>query len=243
MRKLLFLLIILAFPLFYAKDANAAILHVDNEGEVIWNVLSYNNLLALGVNERNELEVKDVADSSVSKNDLISLRKEDDKILLEVDGEDGGKEIDVTSLGNDLVEIEERGDVRKVKIGLVDNKFAIEQNGIVATTEFPLKIDPKENTISLQTASGDIFLSILPVEAAETALRSKYISNVSGNNFNITQRDVGVLTYEVGGERVIKIFNIINYGVEVKAYISASTGEVIFVEQPTWLKILGVLMV
>jgi len=245
MRRLFFVALLLFFSFLLASGAEASLIDINKDGEVVWNVLAFNNngSLALGVPERGELEIKGVASSPSEPADAtISLKKEDDKVFLRVGSEDGAPEIDVTDLNEDLVEIEERGSTQKVVIGVADDKFTIEQNGIVATTNYPIRIDPKKNEISLETASGEIFLSILPIEAVETALRSKYVSRLADTVMDITQEDIGVLTYTVSGERVIKIFNIINYGVPVKAHISASTGEIIFIDQPTWLRILSVIM-
>lgn len=236
MRKLLFALIFLGLFFLSATFAKAALVTVDEKGEVVWKVLSYQDQLALSVPEKGEMEIKKIA-AKASSNNSITLKKEDGKVLLGV-GENGEK-LDVTDWNDDLVEIEERGDVKKIKISLQDNKFAIEQDGAVALTEFPINVDPKENELSLVTDSGSIFLSVLPREAAETALRSRFINRLVQEKMEVSQRELGVLSYMVNGEKVINIFNITDYAIPVKAYVSTSTGEILFVDQPTWLKLFG----
>ncbi len=46
----------------------------------------------------------------------------------------------------DLVEVEARANTNDLKIGGSDNKFTIEENGIIATTQFPITIDANKNT-------------------------------------------------------------------------------------------------
>ena len=76
----------------------------------------------------------------------------------------------------------------------------------------------------------------------DSVLRSKKINRIGvDNKLNIIEND-RELSYEVGGERVINLFNIVEYSVPVTVQVSASTGEILLVDQPTWLKVLGFLL-
>jgi hypothetical protein len=234
-----FALLIVVFSLFFShyKYANAAIITVNNKGEVIWNVLSSSDELALSTPKKSDLEVREVqGDKDTDKS--ILLKKEDQKMVMNV-GEN--KKLDITNVSSDVVELEERGNVKKINISTKDGKFVIEEAGVTALTEYPININPKENELSLVTSSGAIFLSVLPMEAAETALRSRFISKLIDKNIEIKEKDLGVLTYSVKGERVLNLLNIASFNIPVTTLVSTTTGEILLVDQPKWLSVIGFL--
>ncbi len=217
----------------------ASLLTIKNTGEVVLNVLSYQDGLALAVPETDELEVRQEV-SDEEGQELVSLNKDGDKFTLSI-GEGGErKTFDISSWSEDLVEIEEREDNEKINISLESGKFAIEQGGFIAYTDYPINIDPEENRISLETSSGSVFLAIFPVDAAQTVLRSKLIT-IAKDAF-LSEKDTGTLTYQINGEKEINLFNITSYSVPVTTQVSASTGEIISVDQPVWLKIYNLLL-
>jgi len=117
-RKTTLLLTLIFFlPFFFPKKADASLLIVKNDGKVVVNVLASESSLALGVPERGELGVKDVA-SEGSSSENIYLSKENDKISLKV-GSD--KTYDVSNWTDDIVVIEERPEVKSIKIELLDS--------------------------------------------------------------------------------------------------------------------------
>lgn len=240
MKKLLFATLFLSLFFIFPSWVNAELITITGEGEVVLNVLSYQDQLALGVPERQDLTINKLAADVSSDDNFISLKKEEGKMFLSV-GE-GDNRLDVTNWNEDLVEIEEKADVKRIQISVKDERFAIEQDGVTALTEFPININPKENELSLTTDSGSIFLSVLPKEAAETALRSRFVTRISQNEVEISQKDLGVLAYVIKGEKVIKLLNVVNYSVPVTTHVSTSTGEVLSVDQPTWLRIFGFLL-
>lgn len=205
---------------------------VNKDGDLVWKVLSAEDMIALKVPER-EIDVKEVATSDLEKNSLILLERKDEKFYL--------NDLDVTDFEDDLVEIEERGKVKRIVIGVDQGLFTIEQNGVVASTEFPIIIDPKRNELALKTNSGSVFLSVLPIEAAESALRSRFISRLVNNNVNLTEYKLGVLSYSINGEKVLDIFSLFDYRIPVTAHVSASTGEILSIDGPEWFKIFGFL--
>ena len=125
-------------------------------------------------------------------------------------------------------------------VGIKDNKFALEQEGAVALTDFPINIDPKENRLSVVTSSGRKYLAILPLEAVNTALRAKALTNLQGN-LTIVEDEKDVL-YELTGIRKVNLFNFYNLEVPVTARVSASTGEVFTKDQPVWVRVLGFIL-
>ncbi len=210
----------------------AGLVTIDKNGETIWKVLSSQDEISLGI-KRSSLEVKNVA-SGVAEDTRIALKREDGKIYL--------NEFDVTDWQEALVEIEERGEAERAVIGVAGEQFTIEQNGILALTDFPIVIDPKENELALVTPSGSIFLSVLPTEAVESALRSRFINRLPEKKIFLKEEGVGTLAYTVIGEKVLDIFGILEYKIPVTARVSASTGEILGVQGPEWFKIFGFLI-
>ncbi|OGM05390.1 hypothetical protein A2125_02110 [Candidatus Woesebacteria bacterium GWB1_43_5] len=233
-------LFILSFTLllFYSPAyVDASILVVNKSGEIVWNVLSTSDQLALSIGEKNDIEIREIAGGTGS-NQSILLKKENEKMVLNVGDE---KQLDVTDWKNDLIEIEERGDVKKLTVLVKDGKFVINQGDIFAKTDFPVRIDPRENELSLITSSGSTALLVFPLEATQTSLRSKFISQITDRNLEIREKDSGILAYSVKGEKAINIFNVVNFNVPVIAFVSTTTGEILSVDQPAWLSILGFL--
>lgn len=232
MRKILFFITFaLLFYFFGTTGAQASIITVDKTGKITVKVLA----------ESSELAIKDIkVDGSEGAGSAISLSKENGKFALNVVSSEGEKTLDVTELGGDLIEIEERPEVKRVNIGLSHGMFTIQQEDIVATTNFPISINPETAKIALLTPSGQKFLSILPRDAFESGLRAKSISKLQeGTNLALVEAGGKELLYQIEGEKTINVFNLLSVDVPVRASISAFSGEVVSLEQPVWLKVLG----
>ena len=137
--------------------------------------------------------------------------------------------------------MEERGDVKKLKVKIDDGKFVLEQDGVKATTEYPIEIDAKENNISVETETGYKYLALLPYDAAQSLLRTKIATNVNATDMKVVEYEKDI-TYLVNGEKVVNLFNIYDLKLPVSAYISASTGEVMMVD-PSWLGVVNYLLI
>src|SRR3989338_3855126 len=228
--KYIISVLLFAIALFsFASEADASLIYITKKGEVVTKVLSFSS--ELSIPKANELEIKDAATGAGGETSVY-LAKVDGKVSMKV-GE--GKEMEVTNQTQELVEIEERADVKKLMVGIKDNKFALEQEGAVALTDFPINIDPKENRLSVVTSSGRKYLAILPLEAVNTALRAKALTNLQGN-LTIVEDEKDVL-YELTGIRKVNLFNFYNLEVPVTAKVSASTGEVFTKDQPVWVRV------
>lgn len=238
------LLVISAFFVF-ARSASAAIVTVDKDGEVVWNVLSSSREIALTVPRPSSIEITEVVDQDVRVSDArLSLSKENDKVSLKLIEGSQQRELDVTHISEDIVEIEERGEVSKVVIGISGDQFTISQNNVTAKTHYPISVDPQNAEISVKTPSGSKYISILPADAVLSSLRSKVISVLqTDNTLTLTEKEGKELLYVISGQKNINVIEMIKFAVPVTAEVSASTGEIVFVEQPTWLKIFGFLFV
>lgn len=243
MKKVFILFAFLLSFFFFTPEVHASLVVIDSQGKIIVNVLSIEDSIELEIPRRDFLEIKDIAADTPDPNAKISLTKVDGKVKLNISTSSGDKSLDVTNYKEEIVEIEERSEIERLTISVSDNKFTIEQKGVVAETDYEINIDPKSAGLTLTTPSGFRYLSILPRQAVETILRSKVINKISGSSKILLAEYSGELIYEVAGERVINLFNIFDYSVPVSARVSASTGEILTVEQPTWLRIFGFLFV
>lgn len=222
--------------------AHASLVHIALDGKVTVNVLGTEDSV-LSIPKKESLQINDIAASDVPNHASVSLSETDGKINLNVATDDGQRNLDVTNYKDNLIEIEERDKAQKVQISLIDGRFSIEQNGVIALTDFPININPKNAEISVTAPSGIRYLAILPDEAYRGLLKAKIISTLGGNKLTISEGEKGELSYVVPGQKVINLFNLFSYPIEVRTTVSASTGEVLSVDEPVWLKVLNLFLV
>lgn len=244
MKKFVFILIFsILFCLSIPVAKAESLLVVNKNGEVVWKVLSITDSISLSIPQKEDLKITDIVNFDATDDAIISLGKEDGNISLNVDSiSEGNKSLDVTNWQDDIIEVEERGETKKLAIRIQDGEFNIEQEGISVATDYPINIDPKKNEISVQTPSGNRFLSVLPVDAVRAVLRAKVMTRFTGQKASLIEEDSGELVYVLTGEKVLNIFNLLDYPVEVKTRVSVLTGEIVHVEQPPWLKVLSFLL-
>jgi len=239
MKKLLFFTLA-AFLVFLvpATQARASILTIDEEGRVVLNVLAEEYGLGLDIPESESVEVKEK--SGASLDERIKIQKDGGKISLLIGSESGGKNLDITGLNEEILEIKERPEIQNISVSLINGVFVFHQKGIEAETEFSINVDPGEAKVSLTTPTGEKYLSVLPYDAYATVLRSKLISDVSGKKGYLIDEDGG-LRYLFKGDKVFNLLNIYKHAVPVEIKLSASTGEIVGVDSPTWFRLIGFL--
>ena len=218
--------------------AVASIISVKENGEITWNVLSDQDSSDADVQTHSYIEVKRVGDDAVDPRTSIELSKAGNKVSLSVFKDNEKRQIDITNSNGNLIEIEERPETQKINIGIRDDKFSLQQRGIIALTDYPIKIDSQTANLTVGTDSGDRYLSILPYQAVQGVLRSKLISRVDENRLEIIEVD-RELQYSFSGEKVFDIFGFFEYKIPVSIKVSASTGETVSIEGPTWYKVIG----
>lgn len=215
---------------------------IRNDGKVISNVLADSDGVGLQIPEYKSVEISHIANTESSLDSHVSLTRTDGKISLVISSPSGDKEFDVTDWKDNLVEIEERGETQKLIIKAVADGFKIEQNNLTVDTDFSLSINPKTNKISVKTQSGERFISIMPIDALNTLLRSKTLTYASKDGGMSLGEDNGKdLYYLIKGQKEVNFFNFFNMPVDVGAKVSASTGEIIFVDEPVYMRVLRVL--
>jgi hypothetical protein len=240
---LLALLVVSGLSLITASKTQASLLTIDKNGEIVVNVLAEVDDITLQVPDRELVAIKEVATGAVNGEARVTLTKIGDEMRLNVLGSDQEKSLDVSDYQDSVVEIEERPEVEKIAISVLGDKFLINQRGVSARTNYEIDIDPRSAGLTLKTPSGLRFLSILPREAVDTALRSKLINRFTEYNTLTIEETEAELAYKVDGERVFDLFNLLEYSLPVTARISATTGEIMSIDNPKWLKFVAFLFV
>jgi hypothetical protein len=228
----------LFFNFFIASTVQASIISISKDGEITWKVLSEQDAFGVDIPTHSYIEVKKVADEETTSNSSVELSKSGDKISLFVTNNNESRKVNITDSESNLIEVEERPEIQKINIGYREGKFSLQQRGIVALTDFPIKIDSQTANLTVGTGSGDKFLSVLPYQIVQNVLRSKLITRVTDNRLEIIEED-RELRYSFSGEKVFDIFGFFEYKIPVSMKVSASTGETISIEGPTWYRVIG----
>jgi len=231
----------IAIFLFFlvVHQAEAALVVVGRDGGVVVNVLSRE--IALGI-ERPGIEVVNVSNREAGEEESVFLSRDGERVSLSVFEGNEERVMDVTDYPKELIEIEKRSKPERIRIMNSENEFIISQKGIQARTGHSIFIDPVDNELSLETPSGRRYLAILPYEAVLGVVKANVLNrlNADGEIF-LSEHVNGELLYTVNGERTFQVVNLFELSVPVEARVSASTGQVVGVEQPIWFKVFGFL--
>lgn len=218
---------------FSASTADAALLTLTNKGELYWNVLGLTDEI-----EKSALEIKKIADNiNPKKIESIALVNESGKIIVRLGDE--GDLVDVTDYTDEIVEIEQTDSPSKVLIEATPSGFAIKQRGVTAETSFPIKINSSENKLTIETPTGTKLLSTLPYEAVRLLTNSNLVSEVPNGEVTIVEKEQGEINYEINGKKYITLFKVLSFEVPIKAEVSATSGNVVNLDQPVWYAVIG----
>ncbi len=237
-KKLFNAALLFGFLFFWIGNVEASIITVKPSGEVVWKVLGETTEGIL--TEKPTLTFEQILPTQGADVKEITLSRVNGDLNIEIDDKQSTLEGDL--LKEDIVEIEERPRVRKISIASSDGGFVINQPGASAITGYPVIIKTKEGSLMVKTQTGERNVYIMPLGAIQSLLRSKLIDRYDRNEkFILEEAREGQLTYKINGQRVINLFNIYQYEVPVAGVVSAITGEIISVEQPSWLKVFNFL--
>ncbi len=241
-----FLSTVIAFLLLFVSTSStyAAFITIDKNGKVIWNVLASEDESTFLTPKPKAVDIKNVAYANTPLTDAkILLQNNDGKTTLDIESKSGDTQTDVTNYQDNLIEIEERPDIKKLRISHEGGAFIMEQNGIYARTEYPIQVDSKTSHLSLVAPTGVRFLSILPYDVIENMVRANIINDISRDDNAVTLKEntKGDLQYIVAGHKNFRIFSFYSLSVPVTAYMSANSGQVTNIDSSIWYKVLGLL--
>lgn len=211
-----------------------AIVTISSNGKTSWNVL--------GAESDREIKIKKIANLDSNLNGKISVYKEGNSFQVIQDSGSNKTKADVTNFEGDVVEVESRGESKNLSIKVSGEKFMLIQGENIASTEYPVEIDPETALISVKAPTGLRFIVLLPEDAATLAINARLLDEIDPNSpMILTENEFGELHYEVKGTRIIDL-KITKIPVEVTANLSASTGRVLTVDSPIWFKVVGLLI-
>ncbi|EKD62575.1 MAG: hypothetical protein ACD_52C00122G0004 [uncultured bacterium] len=237
MRRILpsILLFVFVFVSSGSSVFSSGLVLITKKGEVIVNVL--------GVTNEDKLKIVNVKSGAVdtvfSDNAQVSLTLSGQGVTVDIKSKDDSKTLDAASWGEEIVEVEERGDVKKISIQKQNSSFLISQGDVNAKTNFPIVIDSLRGELSVITGTGSRHILRYPQEVTEALKNAKIVSVY--DDVNITENDKGELLYEVTGKKAIRILGLFDIKGNVDVDVSASTGEVLKVDEPLWLKVLSLI--
>jgi len=241
-KKAAILVLAIVFYFYSVSFSYASLLVIKSNGELTWNVLSEEDSSFLKAPSQSFIEVKKVAETNFPSSTKVSLIKEGDKFSLVALSGNEERKLDVSNWKDNLVEIEERPQIQKLVLGIREGKFTLSQGGVTAETSFSVSVDSEKARISVETPEGQRYVSILPVEAVEVALRTNLMNRISSENIEILERK-NELLYSIRGEKVFDFFNVFDYSIPVTIFISASSGKVLDLEAPGWFRFIKFIFV
>lgn len=236
MNRVFFLFLVFCFLFIVPSPLSASYVTINPNGNITVNVLSDQD-----ENTGNHLQVTKLAENIVGATPQVKLTKEDGSVQMLVTNKDGTKELHVPKKTDTLIEIEERPETQKLAIGLIGNQFFLKQKEYTALTNYPLTVDSQSAHLVANKDSGDTLLTVLPLEAVESILRSGIVSKITNNSMEIIEED-HTLQYKITGEKVFSLLNIYNYTVPVDAYVSVSDGSIVKIDSSTWYRFMNLLV-
>lgn len=236
MRIWLFGFILCALFFVFLLPVKASYVTVTKDGEAVVKVLAEH-----AEKDGSTIKVTKLAENAVSATPEVSLKKEKDTVQMVVTNADGTKELHVPDKTDTLLEIEERPETQKIAIGIQADQFFLREKNYIALTSLPLTIDAQSAHLVAEGQSGDILLSILPMEAAEAALRSGIITKITDNTMELLEEEKS-LQYKISGEKVFSLLHVYDYKVPVDAYVSVSDGSITKVDSSTWYRLVNFLV-
>lgn len=122
-----------------------------------------------------------------------------------------------------------------VHIGGVNN-ITINNGPYTITTQFPVIINPIDQTMAIKTPSGVTVIKIFPSQVFQNAQSTNKLSSVS--SLNLTDQQ-GTPVYQADGIQVRKFLGIIPVRANVQEQISAQTGQVMNINLPWYYSLFG----
>lgn len=228
--------IFLAVPLFFlaTQTTEASLVVVKNNGDVVVNVLAKQD--GPGITETSDQVVE-------ISNFFLALNKSDDKTYLSLAMPGENRVLDITNYNDEVVELEGTSQPQRLTIAKKDDGFAINQNGLTVITDYDIEVDTKEKDVLVKTPTGKKYLLIFPQEAVFALLRSNIVTKVDkGTDMGMSENE-GELAYNIQGKKAINLFGLFSFDIAVATKVSATSGKVLSVDSPAWMKVINIALI
>lgn len=156
----------------------------------------------------------------------------------------------------ELFKVVERVDKSGIKVATSGGEILVTKNSITARSSFPIQVDLATNQLIASTPAGVKILTTLPDQAVQNMLAANVISRLDPKDL-ANKASIGELksvsdiislgernslpVYEINGLKEHKLLGFIPVTTELKAIVSAETGELIDQEQSILAKITALL--
>jgi len=232
--KRISLLLSLGLFLLSATPAHAALFTKSGD------LLTKNVLGAADAN--NALQAVVTSVESVVSN--IQLGISDGKLTLSYDDSPRTQDVSLESYDGDIIEITQLKEADSVMVLAAKDSFEIRQRGIKVSTRYPIEVNSALDNLTLTTESGKRYLAVLPYDAVTPLIRTKLIDEIpSSGEIELIELTQGELTYKIKGGKNYNLFDLVTLHADVSVDVSALSGDVLSVNQPTWSRILSFLKV
>ncbi len=116
------------------------------------------------------------------------------------------------------------------------NAITIQNGPYTITTQYPVVINPTDQTMAIRTPSGVTVIKTFPSQVFQNATPTNKLSSVS--SLNLTDQQ-GTPIYQADGIQVRKFLGIIPVSANVKEQINAQTGQVMNTNLPWYYSLFG----
>lgn len=169
----------------------------------------------------------------------VELKAEDNGTVSAVAQRDGGKDIKL-SAKDALEKLNDQLKDQDIEISSSEGQLSIRKGSVEAQTHFPLSINPTTGHLTVTTPAGTKDVAVLPDKAVENLLATGVFSGVvsqsptasSGATEQTQLTDVnGIPAYQVVGVLSKKLFGLFPMSFTKTAFVSATDGHTIDVQQ------------
>lgn len=200
-------------------------------------------------NEVGKLEVKTEKGKlkfNLTQNGVkVKIEKEGDSLKVKAEKKDGTEVELETKDALDTLNKELESD--NVEIATNDaSSLTIKNGNTEAETELPISVDPLTHELTVTTAAGTKTVSILPDQAVQNTLDNKVFSNIESQTSSDNTTSQKATLTEVNSEPVFavkglsqkKVLGLFPLGFSKTAFVSATNGKIVSVDESLLNKIL-----
>lgn len=213
--------------------------------------------LRFGEGERVKIRKEDdrTRTDVISQGIKVRIQREGDRFVIKAENAAGDEQ---ELEADEIIKIDERFEQDRIKIATESGRLVISRNATFALTDLPISIDLETNELKVTTPAGERVVAILPDQAVKNMLAANIFDRLN-NQTVIDEATSGALTavanaiqlgernglpiYEIRGLRDQRLLGFIPVTTAVSTTVSASTGEVLDVEQSLLDKIIDLISI